>query len=41
MKGIVYRVAVAIKDMGERAGCNGIITLGKSMREWALRYTSI
>jgi hypothetical protein len=41
MKGIVYRMAVAIKDIGERAGCNGIVTFGKSMREWALIHTKI
>jgi hypothetical protein len=37
MKGAVYRLAVRIKEAGERLRISSLIRLGLRLREWAIR----
>jgi hypothetical protein len=47
MKGFIYRLAIGIKDYGERMGripvlclfCSPVIGLGLAIRSWALNQT--
>ena len=41
MQGFMYRLAVTIKDVGERLRIRGIIRMGLWLREGVIRYGKV